>query len=238
MKTIYSDILKAYQQGQKLVAVLIDPDNVKLNEVSQLVQSIENTIVTHILVGGSLLSTNELELLIREIKLHTLLPIILFPGNNSQVTDEVDALLFLSLVSGRNPEYLIGQQVQAAPIIKRLGIETIATGYVLIESGVATSVSYISNTTPIPRDKTDIAVATCLASEMLGMQSIYLEGGSGAKLAVPYETVKAVTDSLAIPVIVGGGIRSGSVIKKMHDSGATMVVIGTAFEENPSFFVK
>lgn len=236
IQNVYSEIFGAKQDGRKLLTLLIDPDKIELKGIPQLVGKIRKSPVTHIMIGGSLLSTHELEEIIVEIKSITNLPVVLFPGNVSQVTKEVDAMLFLSMVSGRNPEYLIGQHVQAAPVIKRLKIETIATGYMLIESGASTSVSYISNTQPIPRDKKDIAVATALAAEMLGMQALYLEGGSGAKHAVPLEMVAAVSTAVDIPIIVGGGIRDNQTIQKMYDAGATMVVIGTAFEENSSFF--
>lgn len=234
--SVYSEIFRAKQEGKQLLALLIDPDKVQLQDLAQLLNKTAESPVTHIMIGGSLLSTYQLEETVRKIKSISNLPVVLFPGNVSQVTKEVDAMLFLTLVSGRNPEYLIGQHVQAAPIIKGMGIETIATGYMLIESGAPTSVSYISNTQPIPRNKTDIAVATALASEMLGMQAIYLEGGSGAKFSVPLDLVSAVSSSVGIPILVGGGIRDNETIQKMYAAGATMVVIGTAFEENSSFF--
>lgn len=234
--SVYSEIFRAKQEGKQLLALLIDPDKVQLQDLAQLLNKTVESPVTHIMIGGSLLSTYQLEETVRKIKSISNLPVVLFPGNVSQVTKEVDAMLFLTLVSGRNPEYLIGQHVQAAPIIKGMGIETIATGYMLIESGAPTSVSYISNTQPIPRNKTDIAVATALASEMLGMQVLYLEGGSGAKFSVPLDMVSAVSSAVDIPILVGGGIRDNQTIQTMHAAGATMVVVGTAFEENTSFF--
>ncbi len=235
---IYSQIKQAQQKNQKLLAILIDPDKVIFDEIHILIQKINTTTpATHILVGGSLLQQNHLTEFVVEIKKHTTLPVVLFPGNAAQVTGTADAVLFLSLVSGRNPEYLIGQHIHAAPIIKQLQLEAIATAYVLIDSGAQTSVSYISNTTPIPRDKEDIAVATCQASELLGMQMIYLEGGSGALMSVPLTVVEKVYQQTSLPIIVGGGIKNIQKIKEMHKAGATMVVIGTAFENDTSFFV-
>ena len=235
---IYNEICEAKEQGKKLLAILIDPDHLTFDTVPYLMQCVNDSPATHILIGGSLLQKNEMDLLIHEIKKYTFLPLILFPGNYSQISDEADAILFLSLLSGRNAEYLIGQHIHAAPIIKKTTLEVLSTGYILIESGTLTSVAYISNTTPIPRNKKDIVLATALAGEMLGNKLIYLEAGSGAAQTVPLEMITHVSRQVQIPILVGGGIRSINAINQAHEAGATMVVIGTAFENNPDFFQK
>ena len=163
---------------------------------------------------------------------------MLFPGNSTQLSDKADAMLMLSLISGRNADFLIGQHVVAAPFIKKSGIETISTGYMLIESGTTTSVEYISNTRPIPREKNDIAVATAIAGELLGNKAIYLEGGSGAKMPVPAPMIKAVHRSISLPIIVGGGLRSEDDIKNALEAGADIVVIGTSLESDPEKMIK
>ncbi len=235
---IYEFICEAKKSSKKLLAILVDPDNLSLENIPQLMALVNDSPATHLFMGGSLIQKNEMDEYITEIKKYTALPIVLFPGNYAQISDKADGILFLSLISGRNPEYLIGQHIHAAPLLKRTNVEVISTGYLLIDGGMPTSVSYISNTLPVPSNKKDIALATALAGEMLGLKMIYLEAGSGAQQSVPLEMVKTISTQLQIPLIVGGGIKSLAQIQEMYDAGADMVVIGTAFEKNADFFKK
>ncbi len=233
--TILSHIQFAKNNNKKLLAVLLDPDKILLDRVSEIIERIESAKVDLILVGGSLLFSNQLDGLLLEIKKYTKLSVILFPGNAMQISSHADAILFLSLLSGRNPEYLVGNQVIAAPILKQTQLEIISTSYLLIESGRETTASYISNTKPIPRDKPEIAMATSLAGEMMGHQVVYLDGGSGAIKPVPTALIEQVATHSKNPIIVGGGIRTKEQMQAAYSAGATVVVIGTAFEENNQF---
>lgn len=220
-----------FTQERKL-AWLIDPD--KTDFLGNIPHLADIAKVDYFFVGGSLLRNSFLQELVVFLKKHTNLPVILFPGSAVQVVPEADAILFLSLISGRNPDFLIGQQVLAAPLIYQHQIKTIATGYVLVDSGKPTSVSYISQTMPIPIDKPDIVIATALAGQYLGMQCIYLEGGSGALNTVDTKLVHSLRKTLSIPVLTGGGINTPEKMKEFYDAGANVVVIGTAFEHNPT----
>lgn len=233
---IYNDILKAKRENIKLLAILLDPDKIDLNTIDELVSKINQSPATHIFIGGSLVTTNILDVLIVKIKQSCSLPIILFPGNPSQISDQADAILFLSLISGRNPDFLIGHQVAAAPIIKKTKLEVISTGYMLIESGRVTAVESVSKTKPLPRDNFDYAIATAQAGEMLGNKLIYLEAGSGAESVVPLDMITAVGHNIGIPLIVGGGIVDLKGIQSAYEAGADLVVIGTAFENDIHFF--
>jgi phosphoglycerol geranylgeranyltransferase len=236
MKNLYQDILDAKAQKRKLLAILIDPDKIELSNVSLLAQKINSSPATHIFVGGSSVENNILEDLIQQLKNEINLPILLFPGNPSQISDKADGILFLSLISGRNPDYLIEHQVNAVPILKKTNLEIIPTGYILIESGQETAVSRISQTQPLNRNNPNYVLQTAQAGEMLGKKIIYLEAGSGAKQAVPLEMIALVSNNISIPLIVGGGIKDKNGIKKAHETGADIVVIGTAFENNLEFF--
>jgi len=226
-----------YQQiknrQQKQLAVLIDPDNQRRETLLPLIELAQNARVDFFLVGGSLLLENSFEQTIETIKANSKIPVVIFPGNNYQISKKADAVLFLSLISGRNPEYLIGQQVIAAPLIKEVNLETIATGYLLIDGGRISTTSYITQTVPIPNDKPDIAVATALAGEMLGMQLIYLEAGSGAEQPVSAEMVGAVKKSISVPLVVGGGIRTGEQAEEICKAGADIIVVGNVLEKKP-----
>jgi putative glycerol-1-phosphate prenyltransferase len=184
------------------------------------------------MVGGSLVS-DSIDYCIDEIKKNSKLPVVLFPGSLLQISNKADAILLLSLISGRNPEYLIGNHVIASPILRKSKLEILPTGYMLVESGKVTSVQYISNTCPIPADKLDIAVATAVAGEMLGFKLIYLEAGSGAIQHVPVEMISAVKRNISVPLIVGGGIKTRSQLDNIFDAGADIVVIGNSLENNP-----
>jgi len=217
---------------ERQLAWLIDPDKIDfLNKVPHLA---ELAGINYFFVGGSLLKDAFLRELVIFLKKNTDIPVVLFPGSALQIVSEADAVLFLSLISGRNPDFLIGQQVLAAPLIYQHKIKTIPTGYILIDSGKPTSVSYISQTMPIPADKPDIVIATALAGQYLGMQCVYVEGGSGALHTVDASTIQALKKVLNIPVLTGGGIDSPEKMKQLFKAGADVVVIGTAFENNPT----
>ena len=236
MTNIYNQILKSKTNNQKLLAILLDPDKIDLNNAEVLIEKINQSPATHIFIGGSLVENNILDELIVKIKQICDLPIVLFPGNPSQISDKADAILFLSLISGRNPDFLIEHQVKAAPILKKTQLEIISTGYILIESGTETAVERVSKTKPLDRNNPDLALATAQAGEMLGNKLIYLEAGSGAKQAVPLEMIKKVAQNIEIPLLVGGGIIDLQGIQEAYDSGADLVVIGTAFENDIDFF--
>ncbi len=228
------NIYKKLKEGapKKKFAVLIDPDKYSGQEVVEIARASEKNHVDFLFVGGSLLMRDHLERTILKIKEYCSLPVIIFPGSNMQVNRHADAILLLSLISGRNPELLIGQHVVAAPYIKESGLEVIPTGYILVDSGAQTTASYISNTWPVPYHKKDIAMCTAMAGEMLGLRMIYLDGGSGAQKFVSPEMVKGVKQSIDIPLVVGGGIRNATAAKQICEAGADLVVVGNAIEEN------
>ena len=236
MTNIYNHILKSKVENEKLLAILLDPDKIDLNNTEILIEKINQSPATHIFIGGSLVENNILDELISKIKEDCDLPIILFPGNPSQISNQADGILFLSLISGRNPDFLIEHQVKAVPILKQTDLEIISTGYILIESGTETAVERVSKTKPLDRNNHDLVLATAQAGEMLGHKLIYLEAGSGAKQAVPTEMIKKVAQNIEIPLIVGGGIVDLRGIQKAFDFGADLVVIGTAFENDLNFF--
>ena len=236
MTNIYKDILKAKSENTKLLAILLDPDKVVLKNLSILISKINHSPASHVFIGGSHVTTNILDELIVKIGQNCNLPIILFPGNPSQISDKADAILFLSLLSGRNPDFLIEHQVKAAPVLKKTQLEIISTGYILIESGTETAVERVSKTKPLDRNNLDLALATAQAGEMLGNKLIYLEAGSGAKQAVPLEMITLVAQNIEIPLLVGGGIVDLQGIQNAYDSGADLVIIGTAFENDINFF--
>lgn len=235
MQDIYNDILLAKTKNTKLLAVLLDPDKLDIDSVKTQISKINSSSTTHIFVGGSIVANHQTELIVTVIKKHTTLPVILFPGDVNQITDTANGLLFLSLLSGRNPEYLIEQQVKSAPLLQKSNLEVIPTGYILINGGVKTAVQQVSKTIPIERDNVELAVHTAVAGQYLGKKLIYLEAGSGAKSTVSLEMISEVSNSLHIPLIVGGGLRTNSQIQDAYSAGADIVVVGTAFEENESF---
>lgn len=213
--------------------VLIDPDKLDRSRLMRLAERCGEEGVDALLVGTSFLMNELLDEVVKAIKSVCDLPVILFPGSSHHLSKHADAILFLSLISGRNPELLIGEHVKAAPFIKRFGIEAIPTGYMLIESGSYTSVEFMSGTRPLPRDKYDIACAHAIAAELLGMRCVYLEAGSGAKLPVPSEMISAVRSQVEIPIIVGGGIRSPEVAREKVEAGADFIVTGNVLEKDP-----
>lgn len=236
MKTIYADILQAKKETRKLLAILLDPDKIVWETLGTLILKINQSPATHLFIGGSQVETNRIDELILRLKEQIKLPIVLFPGNPSQISDKADGILFLTLLSGRNPDYLIEHQVQAAPILKKTNLEIISTGYILIESGNVTAVAKVSRTEPIARNNSELILATAQAGEMLGTKLLYLEAGSGAKKAVPLAIIRLVVENTKIPLIVGGGIINLQQIQKAYQVGADLVVIGTAFENDYNFF--
>lgn len=222
-----------FSSGSKLFTVLVDPDKTTENEVASLAQISQESGVDCFFIGGSLLTTNNLNQCIKQLKCHSSIPVVLFPGNTLQLSGLADAILFLSLISGRNPEMLIGRHVISAPYIKLSGLEVIPTGYMLIESGRPTAVSYMSNSAPIPSDKNDIAACTAMAGEMLGLKIIYMDAGSGARHHVPLEMISFVKQSINIPLIIGGGIRSAADASAICSAGADMIVTGNILEKDP-----
>ncbi len=215
------------------MAVLVDPDKQSDGEHEKIARLAQDAGVDFFFVGGSLLTSDSLFHCIRILKDNSNIPVILFPGNTYQVARNADAMLFLSLISGRNPDMLIGMHVIAAPYIKLSGIETLPTGYMLIDSGKPTSVSYMSNSFPIPNDKKDIAACTAMAGEMLGLRLIFMDAGSGAATPVPAGMIRFVKDSIGVPLIVGGGLRTPEKARETLRAGADVIVIGNRFEQKP-----
>lgn len=229
---IYQHILEQSEKGKKQLAVLVDPDKLRNKDIEQVALNSAKSGVDYFFVGGSLLVNNELDLCVKTLKANSEIPVILFPGNTMQMSWKADAILFLSLISGRNAEMLIGRHVISAPYLKLSPLEVISCGYILVESGKTTAVQYMSNTMPIPSDKMDIAICTAMAGEMLGLKLIYLEAGSGAMNSVPLKMIEQVKQSLGIPLLAGGGINTPEKANHAAAAGADIVVVGTAFEKN------
>ncbi len=231
--SVFTHLLHVQQQRGAAFIVLIDPDKLPEANVPRFAAQCHEAGVDALFVGGSLLHTLELDRYVQAIRQATALPLIGFPGTLSQLSGELDAVLYLSVISGRNPEYLFGQHVHAAPLIRRLGIEPISTGYMLVESGRATTAQYMSHSMPLPRHKPDVAAATALAAEMMGMRLLYTDGGSGADQAVPEDMVAAISEVCSIPLMVGGGLRSPDMVARKVQAGASFIVVGTAIEHRP-----
>ncbi len=227
---IYEIIIN--NREKKLFAVLIDPDKTEGDSLISLVKIADENHVDFLFVGGSLIINQKFENCISLIRKYSNIPIILFPGDSFHINSNADAILFLSLISGRNPELLIGKHVVAAPYLKNSSLEIIPTGYMLIDSGKPTTVQYMSNTCPIPADKDDIAVCTAMAGEMLGMKLIYIDAGSGAEQKVPENMIRKVKENITVPLIIGGGIDSPGKAKICCNAGADIIVVGNAIEKN------
>lgn len=225
-------ISENFASGKQL-AVLIDPDKCSSKQIINVVRESLKARVDYFFIGGSILY-NSLDECISLIKAESDIPVILFPGNAMQISDKADAILFISLISGRNPEYLIGQHVIAAPFLKKSGLEIIPTAYILIENGKKTSVEYMSNTNPIPSDKPEIVVATAMAGEMLGLKYIYLEAGSGGANPVSQHIINEVSGNTDIPIIVGGGIKTPEDALSLYQAGTGLIVVGNAIETDYS----
>lgn len=234
MVKILDSIYQAKAEGKKLLGLLIDPDSMQnADQVMDVVNKAESASIDYILFGGSLITKTEKLDSLKMIKQITKIPVILFPSNPAQIRSEADAILFLSLLSGRNPEFLIGHHVTAAPLLRNTNLEILPTGYLLVGCGRPTTAEYVSGTPPIPYRKAGIAAATAMAGEMLGMKLIYLDGGSGADKAVSVEMISEVRKSVDLPLIVGGGIRCGEAAAEAFEAGADMIVVGNGAEENP-----
>jgi|UniRef100_A0A7C6AGL4 putative glycerol-1-phosphate prenyltransferase len=222
--------------GKPGIIALFDPDRILKKDLSRLARSISDCGINAILIGTSLLKNEDFDGFVLDVKKQVRCPVILFPGGSHQVSRYADGIFFLSLLSGRNPEFLIGEHVKSVFLIKSFGLEVIPVGYILISSGNYTAVEYISNTRPIPRNKPEIVVAHALAGEYLGMKAIYLEAGSGADEPVPEKIVKEVKKQISIPLIVGGGIKKETDAKRLLDAGADFIVLGSIIERSPSKF--
>jgi phosphoglycerol geranylgeranyltransferase len=227
------------KEGKKAIAVLIDPDKIAdEGQLEPLLRLANENCVDYFFVGGSLVTTSNLAEVVKTIKENISIPIVLFPGSALQIDPSADAILFLSLISGRNPDLLIGQHVLAAPILKNNKLEILPTGYILINSGKTTSVAYISNTTPIPDDKYSLAACTAMAGEMLGLKLIYLDAGSGAEREINKRMITAVRKSVDVPLIVGGGINTSQKAIQALEAGADLIVIGNALEKSPDLLTE
>lgn len=236
MKTVEKGIFEAVAAGNKMLAILIDPDKFIAAEAAAFLQKIPE-VATHIFIGGSSVENGKTQACVKAVKAETSLPIILFPGDHSHITPEADALLFLSLISGRNPEYLIGQQVKSVQKLRESRLEVIPTGYILVDGGNFSAVQRVSNTEPLDPTDPEMIVNTALAGQYSGKKLIYLEAGSGAKNAISETIISAVKKAIDIPLIVGGGIRTKEQLESIYEAGADLVVIGTAFEKGEFFKV-
>lgn len=231
---IYFSLTEKKKQGKKSFAVLIDPDKVNKTVLDGLIELSISAKVDYLLVGGSLVISNHLDECVQHIKQNCSIPVVLFPGSASQISKHADALLYLSLISGRNPELLIGQHVISAPAVRKSGLEIMSTGYIVIDGGAPTTVSYISNAAPVPADKNEIAMCTAMAGEMLGMKLIYMDAGSGAKRPISESMIEAVAKSIDTPLIIGGGITQPEKAYLNCKAGADVIVVGNAIEKDPS----
>ena len=234
---LYKSILVSKKQSKKLFAILIDPDKQKNSDLLLIIKNANKSKVNYFFVGGSLLINDNLNDCIKTIKENSKIPVILFPGNTMQINPKADGILFLSLISGRNPDLLIGKQVISAPILKQTELEIISTGYMLIDSGKATTASYMSNTVPIPREKNAIATSTAIAGQYLGMKLIYMDGGSGAEQPITSDMIKQVSNCIDIPLIIGGGICNAKKAIENCEAGADLIVVGNAIEKDPSLIL-
>lgn len=229
---LYNKIISDKKANNKSFALLIDPDKQDLTQLLRIINKAEKAKADFFFVGGSLLTYDSLDTCLKTIKNNTTIPVILFPGNAMQVNDKADGILFLSLISGRNAEMLIGKQVITAPILKQSSLEVLSTGYILVDSGKPTTASYMSNTTPIPADKETVSACTAMAGEMLGLKLIFMDGGSGAKTPISSKMIATVRKSIDAPLIVGGGINSGEKALANCKAGADIIVVGNAIEKN------
>lgn len=230
----YHSLSEKKKQGRKSFAVLIDPDKVNHSILDELTELSVSAKVDYLLVGGSLVISNHLDDCVQHIKKNCDIPVILFPGSPSQISKYADALLYLSLISGRNPELLIGQHVVSAPAVRQSGLEIMSTGYIVIDGGAPTTVSYISNAAPVPADKSEIAMCTAMAGEMLGMKLIYMDAGSGAKRPISENMIEAVAKHISLPLIIGGGITDPEKAYRNCKAGADVIVVGNAIEKDSS----
>ena len=236
--TFYNDLTSSKAINKKKFAVLLDPDKVRMKQFDKILQNATESGVDYFFIGGSLIVSDMLDSTLEKIKKVCHIPMVLFPGNSFQLSYKADALLFLSLISGRNPELLIGNHVVVAPYLKISPLEIVPTGYVLIDGGVPTTVTYMSNTNPIPANKPDIAASTALAGQFLGLKTIFLDAGSGAQNPVSTDIIETVSHTIEIPLIVGGGIKSPEKVMANLKAGADLIVIGDILEKEPGLLVE
>jgi phosphoglycerol geranylgeranyltransferase len=235
---VYSSIVESKNKGKKQFALLVDPDKLSGEEEAAIAENAKKAKVDFIFVGGSLLTNDHLNTCIQALKKHCKIPIVLFPGSTLQINKEADAILYLSLISSRNAEMLIGKHVESAPHIKASRLEVLPTGYMLVESGRPTAVSYMSNSTPIPHDKKEIAICTALAGELLGLKLIYMDGGSGALNPISTEMIAAVNRHISVPLIIGGGINTPERAIANCKAGADVIVVGNAIEKDKNLIAE
>lgn len=238
LKEIYPSICERKANGKKSFAVLVDPDKVDDQKMRKIIDLAMAAGVDYFLVGGSLVISNYLDECVKIIKHNCSIPVLLFPGSSTQVSKYADALLYLSLISGRNPELLIGQHVISAPAIRKTGLEIISTGYMVVDGGAPTTVSYISNASPLPADKNEIAMCTAMAGEMLGMKLIYMDAGSGAKVPITESMIAQVANNIKVPLITGGGITDPEKAYLNCKAGADIIVVGNAIEKDESLIME
>ena len=238
LQDIYSSLCERKANGRKSFAVLIDPDKVDNEKMHRLLELAHAAKVDYFLVGGSLVISNYLDTCVQFIKKNSTIPVILFPGSHTQVSKYADALLYLSLISGRNPELLIGQHVISAPAVRKSGLEILSTGYMVIDGGAPTTVSYISNASPLPADKDDIAMCTAMAGEMLGMKLIYMDAGSGAKRPITESMIETVSRHISVPLFIGGGITNPEKAYLNCKAGADIIVVGNAIEKDETLIME
>lgn len=236
--SIYQKILSKKEKNEKMMAALLDPDTEKFEGLEKKIKLIEESEIDFILVGGSTTWNNDFEMFTQRVKNLSSEPVIIFPGSAEQISSAADAILFLSLLSGRNPRYLIEEQVKAAPILKGIDLEVIPTGYILIDGGRKTTVEIVSGTKPIFQDNVEQIINTAYAAQLLGIKMVYLECGSGAKFSVKEEIIKKVKAAIEIPLIVGGGIKNRKEVESKHRAGADIVVVGNALENDPSILLR
>ena len=235
---IYNHILNSKKEGKKAFALLIDPDKQDDAQLISIIEKAKNANTDYFFVGGSLLTNDSLDSCLATLKKYSTIPVVLFPGNAMQINDKADGILFLSLISGRNAEMLIGKQVITAPILKQSSLEVLPTGYMLIDSGKPTTVSYMSNTTPIPADKNAVAACTAMAGEMLGLKLIFMDGGSGAQNPISEKMISNVSKSVDCPIIIGGGISNGEKAIANCKAGADIIVVGNAIEKDENLITE
>ncbi len=235
--TIYQQFLDAKTNGEKKFVVLIDPDKVRLGKIQKVLELSVEAGVDYFFIGGSLVVNDMLDYVLKSMKDMCQIPMILFPGNSFQLSYKADGLLFLSLISGRNADLLIGKHVITAPFLKMSPLEIISTGYMLIDGGIMTSVQYMSNTSPIPANKEDIALCTAMAGELLGLKQIYMDAGSGAKNPISESMINTVSSAINIPLIIGGGISTPEKAAANAKAGADVIVVGNAIEKDPQLIM-
>ena len=238
LQDIYPSLCERKANGRKSFAILIDPDKVDNEKMHRLLELAHAAQVDYFLVGGSLVISNYLDTCVQFIKKNSSIPVILFPGSHTQVSKYADALLYLSLISGRNPDLLIGQHVISAPAVRKSGLEILSTGYMVIDGGAPTTVSYISNASPLPADKDDIAMCTAMAGEMLGMKLIYMDAGSGAKRPITESMIETVSRHISVPLFIGGGITNPEKAYLNCKAGADIIVVGNAIEKDESLIME